>query len=164
MQILGHIRRDDWHNAWLVNRPKSILKRLLEWQWPQRERKREKTTTSNFSPHDHCNKNRSMVLGWGSEVDVLDETKNAGKRGKNKIQSVAKSISLYVAYRLLCPLLDAETSWSSWRTCVQSDGNLCRCRIRRCQDEGNTPCVTDVEVRLENCTGNYENLISSLAV
>ena len=81
-----------------------------------------------------------------------------------KIQSVAKSISLYFLYRLLCPILDAEDSWSSWGTCVQSDGNLCRCQTRCCQDKGNTPCLTDVEVRLENCTGNYENLISSLTV
>ncbi|XP_044178749.1 semaphorin-5B-like isoform X2 [Acropora millepora] len=52
----------------------------------------------------------------------------------------------------ICPQGRKETSWSSWRTCVQSDGNLCRCQTRRCQDKGNTPCLTDVEVRLENCT------------
>ncbi|XP_015748532.1 PREDICTED: semaphorin-5A-like [Acropora digitifera] len=51
-----------------------------------------------------------------------------------------------------CRQEDQENSWSPWRTCVQSDGNLCRCQTRRCQDKGNTPCVTDVEVRLENCT------------
>jgi len=70
----------------------------------------------------------------------------------NWAQSVAKSISLYFVYRLLCPLLDAEARRPSWRTCVQSDGNLCRCQTRRCEDKGNTPCLTDVEVRLENCT------------
>ncbi|XP_015764633.1 PREDICTED: semaphorin-5A-like isoform X2 [Acropora digitifera] len=53
----------------------------------------------------------------------------------------------------VCPKGRKETSWSSWRTCVQSDGNLCRCQTRRCKEKGNTPCLTDVEVRLENCTG-----------
>ncbi|XP_067023378.1 semaphorin-5A-like isoform X6 [Acropora muricata] len=52
----------------------------------------------------------------------------------------------------ICPKVRKETSWSSWRTCVQSDGNLCRCQTRRCQEKGNTPCLPDVEVRLENCT------------
>jgi len=63
MQILGHMRSDDWHNASLFKGPMSILKRLLEWQWTQRERKKDKTTRSNFSPHDHCNKNRTMAVG-----------------------------------------------------------------------------------------------------
>ncbi|KAK2561194.1 Semaphorin-5B [Acropora cervicornis] len=52
----------------------------------------------------------------------------------------------------ICPKVRKETSWSSWRTCVQRDGNLCRCQTRRCQEKGNTLCLTDVEVRLENCT------------
>ncbi|XP_015766707.1 PREDICTED: semaphorin-5A-like isoform X6 [Acropora digitifera] len=50
----------------------------------------------------------------------------------------------------ICPKGRKENSWSSWGTCVQSDGNLCRCQTRRCQDKGNTPCLPDV--RLENCT------------
>ncbi|XP_015766704.1 PREDICTED: semaphorin-5A-like isoform X3 [Acropora digitifera] len=52
----------------------------------------------------------------------------------------------------ICPKGRKEAKRPSWRTCVQSDGNLCRCQTRRCEDKGNTPCLTDVEVRLENCT------------
>ncbi|KAK2548311.1 Semaphorin-5A [Acropora cervicornis] len=52
----------------------------------------------------------------------------------------------------ICPKGRKEARRPSWRTCVQSDGNLCRCQTRRCEDKGNTPCLTDVEVRLENCT------------
>ena len=77
-------------------------------------------------------------------------------KDKNKFLSVAKSISFMVC--LLCPIFAAETSWSSWRTCAQSDGNLCRCQTRRCQEKGNTTCLTDVEVQFENCTGNFDTL------
>ena len=86
-------------------------------------------------------------------------------KDKKKIHSVSnRFLCTSFIVCLLCPFLDAETTWSSWRTCNQSNGNVCRCQTRRCQDKGNTPCLTDVEVRLENCTGNYKNLISSLTV
>ena len=66
MQILRHIQRDNSHNAKLFNRPQSILKRLLEWHWPQRERKRDKTTSHNSSTTNKVW--RIVSWSWGEAL------------------------------------------------------------------------------------------------
>ena len=139
---------------------KIILNRLC--QWPQRKKKTDKATTSNSTSLVNWNKNYSLCPS--SALEQRNGTKYESEpstrlKEKKNILSVAKSISFIVC--LFCPIFDAETSWSSWRTCVQSNGNLCRCQTRRCEEKGNTLCLTDVEVRLENCTGK---LICSLTV
>ena len=42
---------------------------------------------------------------------------------------------------------------SPWKTCEGSDGNLCRCQARPCQDRLNSSCQGGYELRFENCTG-----------
>ena len=103
----------------------------------------------------------AQALHWNSVIgrNMKSEPSTRSKDKNKIILSVAKSISFIVC--LLCSIFHVETSWSSWRTCVKSDGNLCRCQTRRCQEKGNTPCLNDVEIRLENCTGK---LICSLTV
>lgn len=51
----------------------------------------------------------------------------------------------------VCPKAK-EVGWSSWKTCVQNDGNLCRCQARRCQDGPDSSCTAGVDVRFDNCT------------
>ena len=46
-----------------------------------------------------------------------------------------------------------QIAWSPWKTCEGSDGNLCRCRFRPCQDRQNSSCQGGYELRFENCTG-----------
>ena len=54
-----------------------------------------------------------------------------------------------VKFNFFSILNDAEVGWSPWRTCTQTDGNLCRC-----QDRQNSSFEGGLEFRLENCTGN----------
>ncbi|PFX24559.1 Semaphorin-5B [Stylophora pistillata] len=51
-----------------------------------------------------------------------------------------------------CPKVTGEIAWSSWKTCEISDGNLCRCQVRPCQDRQNSSCQGGYEFRLVNCT------------
>ncbi|XP_078378520.1 semaphorin-5A-like [Oculina patagonica] len=52
-----------------------------------------------------------------------------------------------------CPELTEEVSeWSPWQSCVQSDGNLCRCQARPCSNGQNSSCEGGYEFRLQNCT------------
>ena len=46
-----------------------------------------------------------------------------------------------------------DIEWSPWKSCIQSDGNLCRCQVRPCQNKQNHSCEGGYEFRLENCTG-----------
>ena len=59
-----------------------------------------------------------------------------------------------VKFNFVFVLNDVEVGWSPWRTCFQTDGNLCRCQERPCQDRQNSSCEGGLEFRLENCTGN----------
>lgn len=49
--------------------------------------------------------------------------------------------------------LEDDIEWSPWKSCIQSDGNLCRCQVRPCQNRQNRSCEGGYEFRLENCTG-----------
>lgn len=52
-----------------------------------------------------------------------------------------------------CPKAQG-VSWSPWKNCLQSDGNLCRCQVRPCLQDTNSHCEGGLEYRLENCTVN----------
>ncbi|XP_027036875.1 semaphorin-5A-like [Pocillopora damicornis] len=51
-----------------------------------------------------------------------------------------------------CPKKIELIAWSPWKTCEGSDGNLCRCQARPCQDRQNSSCQGGYELRFENCT------------
>ena len=46
-----------------------------------------------------------------------------------------------------------DIEWSPWKSCIQSDSNLCRYQVRPCHNKQSSSCEDGYEFRLENCTG-----------
>ena len=41
-----------------------------------------------------------------------------------------------------------EVGWSPWRTCARTDGNLCRCQVRPCQNGQGSSCEGGTGIRM----------------
>ena len=52
-------------------------------------------------------------------------------------------------------ILVEDVEWSPWKSCIQSDGNHCRCQVRPCQNKQNSSCEGGYEFRFENCAGEH---------
>lgn len=59
---------------------------------------------------------------------------------------------------------EEDIEWSPWKSCIRSDGNLCRCQARQCQNRRNSSCEGAYEFRLANCTGEKLLNLSSLSI